>query len=460
VNAAPILLLATVAAAAPPKLNVLFVVSDDLNCRVGCYGDLVVKTPNLDRLAARGVRFDRAYCQFPLCNPSRSSFLTGLRPDQTGVRDNGTRFRAKRPDHVTLPQLFRKSGYAVARVGKLYHYGVPQQIGTDGLDDPASWDTVVNPRGRDRDDEPKIFSLEPGKFGGTLSWLAADGTDDEQTDGRGAAAAIKLLEESRDRPFFLAVGFYRPHTPYVAPKAYFDRYPADAVKLAAPGGRDGVPDAALPVKPPHYGMDEAKQREAQRAYHAATTFMDAQLGKVLDALDRFGLADRTVVVFLSDHGYHLGEHGLWQKQSLFEESTRVPLVFAGPGVTARGKTCVRLAELVDVYPTVAGLCGLTPPAGLPGTSLVPQLSDPSAPGKTAAFTQVRRGGGMTRGPVFHGYSVRTDRYRYTEWDAGAKGVQLYDHDTDPGERTNLADDPKHAGTRADLKKLLPAAAGR
>jgi uncharacterized sulfatase len=273
----------------PRKLNVLLIASDDLNTALGCYGHPMVQSPNIDRLAARGVRFERAYCQYPLCNPSRSSFLTGLRPDTTGVLDNGKRFRDNVPDAVTLPQLFQKAGYFVARVGKLFHYGVPNQIGTSGLDDPPSWQEVVNPKGRDVADEPKIFSIKPGSgFGATLSWLAADGADAEQTDGMGADAAIRLLEAHAAGPFFLAVGFYRPHTPYVAPKSYFAKYPPETIRLVqeAGGGRDGVPAPALTVNPPNYGIDEDLQRQAIQAYFASISFMDAQVGRLLDALAR------------------------------------------------------------------------------------------------------------------------------------------------------------------------------
>jgi iduronate 2-sulfatase len=455
-----------------PKLNVLYIVSDDLNNALSCYGDPLVKSPRIDELAGRGVRFDRAYCQYPLCAPSRASFLTGLRPDQTGVLTNAAHFRQNVPDCVTLPQLFQQAGYFVARVGKLYHYGVPGQIGTDGVDDPPSWMAKFNPIGRDKTDEPKIFSLTPGSFGGTPSWLAADGTDEEQTDGIGAEMTIKLLEQNKDKPFFIACGFYRPHTPYVAPKKYFALYPPEKAGIAPahPNDLDDIPAAALTSR--RNDMDERLQREARQAYFASVTFMDQQLGKLLDALDRLNLNGKTIVVFHSDHGYHLGEHGcLWQKQSLFEESARVPLIIAAPGSKAAGKGCPTPAELIDVYPTLADLCDLSAPANLPGKSLAPQLTDPALPGKGYALTQVRRaaGGGKKAkaakaatgapGP-FPGYSLRTDRWRYTEWDGGSRGVELYDHDHDPYEYTNLAQDPRHTATvkqlSAKLRELVSA----
>ena len=277
-----VVLFAAAPSPAADKMNVLFIVSDDLtNNTLGCYGSPVAKSPNIDRLAAKGVRFDRAYCQFPLCNPSRASFLTGLRPDTTRVYENATQFRKNVPDAVSLPQAFRNAGYFVARVGKLYHYGVPTQIGTSGLDDKDSWDLVVNPRGRDKDDEPKIFSLKPNQFGATLSWLAAEGEDAEQTDGVGAAEAIKLLEQNRDKPFFLAVGFYRPHTPYVAPKKYFDLYPPDRIELPRPDPRPAAPRPAYASAHSEQDrMTDAQRREAIQAYFASISFMDAQVGKV------------------------------------------------------------------------------------------------------------------------------------------------------------------------------------
>jgi arylsulfatase A-like enzyme len=455
------------AARAAEKLNVLFLVADDLNCDLGCYGHSRVRSPNIDRLSARGVRFELAYCQFPLCSPSRSSFLTGRRPDATRILTNpragrvssdytGTpHFRELIPDTVTLPQLFRRHGYTVVRVGKLYHYGVPGQIGTSGLDDKESWDHFVNPAGRDKAEENKVFSLTPGSYGGTLSWLAAEGSDLEQTDGLVATAAISLLEEHRDRPFFLAVGFYRPHTPYVAPKRYFEPHPADGIRLPdlSPADRERVPGPAYASAKKDQGtMTDGLRRDAIQAYWASIAFMDAQVGRVLDAVDRLDLAAKTIIVMTSDHGYHLYEHGLWQKMSLFESSARVPLIISAPGARGNGKTTRALAELVDLYPTLADLCGLPAPDYLDGTSLRPVLDDPSREVKDAAFTQVSRGD-------HHGYSVRTARWRFTSWDDGKKGEQLYDMEADPGETTNLAAEPQHAGVVAELRERLRRYAG-
>jgi iduronate 2-sulfatase len=439
-----------------PRLNVLFLMADDLNNDLGAYG-APVRSPNIDRLAARGVRFDRAYTQYPLCSPSRSSLLTGRRPNATGVLTNpgaktpmSPHFRERLPDAVTLPQLFRTSGWLAARVAKLYHYGVPNQIGTGGLDDYLSWDITVNPRGHDREVHDQIFSLRPGQFGATLSWLGDEGPDDEQTDGIAAAEAVRLLERFKrnGESFFLAVGFYRPHTPYVAPKRYFDMYPRDRIELPklSDADRSRTPEAAYRSSLKEQdSMTDDQRREAIQAYSASITFMDAQVGHVLDALDRLGLSNNTVVVFTSDHGYHLGDHGLWQKMSAFERSARVPLIIAAPGGKARGAAVRGMAELVDLYPTLADLAGLKPATPVDGVSLAPMLQDPKAIVKDAAFTQVR-----------NGYAVRTDRWRYIEWEGGQQGMQLYDMDKDPAETTNLANDARHAATVDDLRARVAA----
>jgi iduronate 2-sulfatase len=331
---------------------------------------------------------------------------------------------------------------------------VPGQIGTSGLDDPKSWDLTVNPRGRDKDEEGKLTNYTPKRgLGSALAFLAADGTDEEQTDGKGAIEAIRLMEEHRDKPFFLAVGFYRPHCPYIAPKKYFDLYPVEKIELAKDPANDlgDIPPAALFTKPSHWDLNEQQQRESIQAYLASISFMDAQVGKLLDALDRLKLADNTIIVFWSDHGYALGEHGQWMKMSLFEASARVPLIIAAPRSKAKGKGCGRTVELLDIYPTLAELCGLSAPSNLAGESLRPLLNNPRSQWTKPAYTQVTRGGTNNQ---FMGRTVRTERWRYTEWDEGRKGIELYDHKKDRREHTNLASDSKYSKTVSELKTLL------
>lgn len=419
-------------------------ISDDLNCRLGCYGDPHVETPNIDRLAARGVRFENAYCQFPLCGPSRNSMLCGLYPDATGILRNSEIFRQSIPQHICLPQAFRLSGYFAARIGKLYHYNVPKSVGTNGHDDPASWEMEINPAGCDRlIEEPDIFSLKKNSFGGTLSWYASPRPDAEHTDGMMAEEAAWVLErcaKRRDRPFFLAVGFFRPHTPYVAPKKYFEPYSLDDMPLYDDVEQDqkDVPAPALMShKSEHDRLNDDLRRQAIQAYYASTTFMDAQVGRVLDALDANGLSDNTIVVFTSDHGYHLGQKGLWQKQSLFEESARVPMIIAGPGFKGEGKAAETPVGLIDLYPTLAELCDVDAPSALAGQSLSLILDDVSEPGRGYTISQVMRGRSIDQG-AFLGYSIRTPQYRLTLWDDGKRGVELYDHQTDPLEKFNLA----------------------
>ncbi|MEZ6039299.1 MAG: sulfatase [Planctomycetaceae bacterium] len=471
--------------------NVLLIAIDDLAGCLGCYGNSVVRSPHLDRLAEKGVRFSHAYCQLPLCNPSRASVLTGARPDAVRVYDLDRHFRDELANIVTLPQLFRQNGWSVARVGKLYHYNVPAGIGTNGLDDAISWDEVINPKGRDVADEILITNPTPHRpVSAALSWLQADGSDDEQTDGMIASEAIQWMAQHQeknsrpdvvDRPFFLGVGFFRPHTPYVAPKKYFDLYPLEAIQLpfALPGDRDDIPPAAFAhnCRLPNYGLDAVTCRKALQAYYACVSFVDAQVGRLLDAVEHMGLTDNTIVVVWSDHGYHLGEHeGVWQKRTLFEESARSPLIIFAPdkvltqvppehsgrsesGVTIKrtvggrtasgnGQPCDRIVEFIDIMPTVAHLSGLKTPVTATGHSLVPLLRDPKREWDFPAFTQVLRPGVSDKEPnrMVMGRSIRTNRWRYTEWNEGKDGVELYDQWNDPGETRNLAG-------KSDLKIL-------
>jgi arylsulfatase A-like enzyme len=425
-------------AAEAGKPNVLFLICDDLNCDLACYGHKLVRSPNIDRLAKRGVLF-------------RAAFMTGLYPDQTLVQRNAIYIREHIPNVQTMAQMFRNNGYFATRIGKIFHYNVPKHIGTSGHDDPYSWDQTINPRGRDVDDESKIFSLRPGSFGGTLSWLAADGTDAEQTDGIAATNAVRLLKQyAKDkRRFFLAVGLYRPHTPYVAPKKYFAMYPRE--KITVPRVPEGylktlpVPARrSLTRKKDQLNLSDDLARKAIQAYYASITFADAQLGRILDAMQETGLDKNTIIVFTSDHGYHMGEHGHWQKTTLFENAARVPLIISAPGMKTAGQIAAGPSEMIDIYPTLAELSGLKPPKHLSGVSLAPVLRDMKAAPRTSALTQFA-----------DGYSLRTSRYRYTEWGTtGSQGAELYDHQSDPREMANLADRRDQAATVAKLSKLL------
>jgi|GEM_PF-401931 len=464
-----LLLLFTVglsAARARPAKNVLLLIADDLNTDLGCYGHPLVKTPHIDRLARRGVRFEKAYCQYPLCGPSRASFLTGLRPDTTGVYVNRVHegrgipdFRTTRPAALTLPQVFRRAGASATRIGKLFHYDVPADIGTNGKGhDPASWDRIINPKGHDKEVEDIMFRLK----GSILFSWHRDESGKPQTDELATDAAIEVLEQNGDEPFFLAVGFFRPHWPYVAPAEFFDLYPLEDIPLPdGPGlDADGVPPAAYASRAAvERHLTDRLRRETIQAYYASISFIDAQVGRLLDALDRLDLAEDTVVVFTSDHGYHLGEQGLWRKKTLWEPGARVPLIIDAPGVARSGAVSPRTVELVDLPATLFELGGVEPVV-TDGESLVPLLHDPGRIWPYPAFTQMQRGritGTKVPGDEgsFMGYSARTDHLRYVQWGpAGEHGEQLYDYRSDPGETVNLADDPAYTWKKNRLRRML------
>lgn len=439
-----------------PK-NVLFIGVDDLATQLRCYGR-PVQSPNLDRLAARGVKFEAAYCQFPWCGPSRASLMTGLAPDRTRVHDLTTHFRRALPNVVTLGQLFRENGYYSARVGKIFHASDPGGEGTDGLDDPMTWDWTFDPVGVDHLKEEKFLTdFTPGRgLGSAIAFYRSPAPEQEITDAIGAEEVIRLLRRPRSEPFFIAFGLYRPHVPWVVPQAYFDRYPLESIEPYpfSPNELSIAPPSAYWTEPPNFGMDIEQRRRAIQGYYAATTFADAQIGRVLNELEVSGLAENTLVVFWADHGWQLGQHGQWMKQTLFEPAARVPLIFAGAGVPASGVTCGRTVEHLDLYPTIASICELANiPETLHGESLVPLLRDPNAPWSKPAVTQVRRAKRKDRKRI-DGYSIRSERYRYTMWNDGQEGEELYDYHSDPHEMKNLISDPSLAQTKLQLRVAL------
>lgn len=437
--------------------NILFISADDLNCDIGCYGVKQVKTPHLDRLAKMGVRFDKAYCQQPLCGPSRASVMTGLRPNTTGFVYLGDDLRKLKPDVVTLGQYFIQQGYYSARVGKIYHYGNPTQIGTNGHDDEKTWTERFNPCGIDRTQQSKITVYPQSRgtknLGISMAWWAPESDDDDHTDGQVAAKAIELIESHKDKPFFIAAGFYNPHCPYVAPKKYFDLYSLDEITMEnlqdAKKDLDDVPAMAIErdMKNWPYYFNEVSLEEARKcklAYYASVSFVDAQVGRLLDALEKNNLMEKTIVIFWSDHGYFLGEKGLWYKRKTFERSVRVPMMISGPGIK-KGGNCFRTVELLDLYPTAVELSGHIVPENLDGISLKPLLENPNAAWNRPAISQVHHH------QKRQGYSIRTEKWRYTEW---TEGKELYNHDHDPDEKTNLAKQEQYNDVMSTLSLQL------
>ena len=408
-------------AAPEGQYNVVFIVADDLRPLLGCYGHPEMHTPNIDRLAGRGTVFNRAYCQVPLCNPSRSSILTGLRPEATGVFSNAVDFRQKLPDVLDLQQYFNEHGYAAYSVGKVAHTRAP---------------------------------FIPGP-----SWRALDVPDDSLNDGQTAKETERILADLKNQRFFLAVGFEKPHLPLYAPRKYYElydtqdfdlpvtsNYPKDAPAMARNNLdlfrlHSDIPSDDAP-------FSEEKTLELIRAYAASTSYMDAQVGRVLNQLDSLGLTKDTVIVFCGDHGFHLGEHGTWRKNTLFEVSVRSPLLISVPGQQPNRTDA--LTELVDIYPTLCNACHLPIPSELEGLSLMPVIEEPTLSWKTAAFSELGRGG-------FRGRSIRTERYRYTEWGRkGRHGLELYDYEADPNETVNIVDLPENAELVAHLSERLHA----
>ncbi|MPY91077.1 MAG: sulfatase-like hydrolase/transferase [Luteitalea sp.] len=466
--------LAATTTAEEERLNVLFIAVDDLRPELGAYGHPHVMSPNIDRLAAEGTLFTRAYCQQAVCNPSRASLMTGLRPDTLQVYDLPTHFRDQQPDAVTIPQHFKAHGYHTERVGKIFH------LGHGNRDDPLSWTRMKEypsaPRYGPEGEALRAQVQRAARKQGVdlaerrnqprgLPWEAPDVADDDLADGAIAAAAVQILREVRDRPFFLAVGFLNPHLPFVAPKKYWDQY--DPADIALPENLDppqGAPTYAatdwgelrryhnMPQRGP---LSNAQAREAIHGYWAATSYVDALVGKLVAELDRLELREKTVVILWGDHGWQLGEHGFWCKHTNYEVAARAPLIISVPGQPNTGAKSNALVEFVDIFPSLADASGLPVPEGLDGLSFAPLIEDPQRSWKTAAFHLYPRnipdqGRGM-------GHAIKTDRYRLVEWRVPNKDFvehELYDHNRDPNENLNVAGRPEYAEVVKELSGRL------
>jgi arylsulfatase A-like enzyme len=453
---------ATGVASAPQPLNVLLIISDDLRTELGCYGVTRASTPNIDTLAAAGVRFERAYCQFPLCNPSRSSMLTGRYPASTGVLGNRDWFGAHDPEIRSLPRWLKEHGYATLRTGKIFHGGIddaeawtvggePRQVGAPNASERSE---AARPRrGRTPRQQPALTKAQRSD-----RWIVLPGEGERNGDYRSASRASELLQEHRDETFFLAVGFSKPHSPLEAPQSCYDLYPLDSIELPPDFAERPTVPAGFPrqsIRPRNadlfIGRDASpmEAREMTRAYLASVSFVDRNVGRVLAELDRLGLRESTIVVFWGDHGYQLGEKGKWSKAgSLWEQGCRTPLVIQAPNAAGNGRSSPRVVEMIDLYPTLVELGGLPAPDGLEGRSLAPLLADPDTAWDHPAFTIWSEDG---RKPT--GIAVRTERWRFAEFDDGAAAM-LLDEVADPHDLTNLADDPAHADVRAKLSELV------
>ena len=434
--------------------NVLFIISDDLTANaLSCYGNTVCKTPNIDAIAASGIRFTSAYCQGTYCGPSRASFLSGYYPH--AIKMLGYKSPRKAiGNRATWPQHFKNNGYHTARVSKIFHMGVPGGIekGTDGADDPASWTERFNSQGPEWKAPGDGETLEgnpdgkkPVVGGNTFVVVEADGDDLVHSDGRTAAKACELLQQYKDRPFFLGVGFVRPHVPFVAPRSYYRPFPYDDMQLPPKiaGDWDDIPRAGINYKTSkNMKMDERQQRKAVGGYYASVAYMDAQVGKVMATLKDTGLDQNTIVIFTSDHGYHLGEHDFWAKVSLHEESVQVPLIIKVPG--CKPAVCNSFVELLDLYPTVSSLCGLDVPARLQGRNIATMLKDPNHSVHDSIFCANGKG-----------FLLREKRWAFIQYGENAKqGMELFDMRQDPSQYTNLADDPEFAAVVNRFKSQM------
>src|SRR6056297_286552 len=445
-----------VSASEPAKPNVLFIMADDLNTALSGFGHEQCKTPNLDRLAERGVRFENMHCQYPVCGASRASIMSGLYPYTNMTLGNQGSLRGSMPDVVTLSQVFRRAGYHAARVSKIYHMGIPFEIiaGTSERDDPYSWDEAINITAPEQNAPGESTNWSPKDKGSqSFTGVVAAGNDSVHADAMAADRAIEILDKVGKKPFFLAVGFVRPHVPLVAPKKYFDQYDRESMKAPAvpPNDLDDVPAIIRDYKrnSTTYDVTPELHKGLLQAYYASISYMDAQVGRLLDALQAKDLADNTIVVFTSDHGYLLGHHNKFQKQHLFEESTRVPFIVSVPWMKGEhGSGTDKLTELIDLYPTLTDLAKLSASDTLHGTSLKPLLVDHDSPAwdKEEVFTISRSGG----------ESLRTKDWRYTQWGFGEQGNELYDLKNDPGEFTNQADNPEYSGVLEMMRERLTA----
>ena len=456
-------------AVVPPQPNVLFIAADDLRTELGCYGDPEALTPNIDALARRGRIFQRAYCQQAVCNPSRASLLTGLRPDTLRVWDLATHVRSTTPDVVTLPQHFKNLGYYTRDIGKIFHNDTRPASAGERMFDAPSWSvTPTHATGEHWRDW-----VVPGEPAGPRTKQGAtqclDAPDDAYFDGQIATEAIASLraQKEAEQPFFLAVGFWKPHLPFNAPKKYWDLY--DRAKLSPPlnpHAPTGAPPIALhgSIELRNYAgiprdgpLSPEKIMELRHGYLACVSFLDAQVGRLLAELDRLSLRENTIVVLWGDNGFHLGEHDLWGKTSNYELDAHVPLIISVPGAPAPGEPSHALVELLDVYPTLVELCGLPAVDGLEGVSLVPLLHDPHAAGKAAVLTQHPHPFYGEKSTTM-GYALRTERYRYVEWrDLGNDAVvarELYDEAADPLETVNRAADPARRSSLESLAQTL------